>query len=121
MGPCNIPERFIGEDYSRFVLRGYMDTDGCICAVNNNGNRYPRIEMKISPSPMQGQLIELPVRNGFRPQVSRLDRGKVRVTLAGLENLERWNQRIGFSNPRNQMVADSFLRRGIAHPYKTLC
>jgi hypothetical protein len=38
-----IPERFLKPPLDRLVIRGYMDTDGCIAAVDNNGTRYPRI------------------------------------------------------------------------------
>lgn len=92
-----------------FVLRGYMDTDGCVCRVNNNGKLYPRIEMKICPSPMQDQIIHLLRLYGFNPQISLLDRGKVRVTLAGVKNLKNWSSIIGFSNPRNSKIAEFFL------------
>lgn len=105
-----VPSRFMAAPLDKLVIRGYMDTDGCVCAVNNNGIRYPRIEMKISPSPMQAQLIGILSNNGFRPQVNRLEKGKVRVVLAGMGNLKRWNETIGFSNPRNQKMADSFLK-----------
>ncbi|MFH0884084.1 MAG: hypothetical protein V1861_00045 [Candidatus Micrarchaeota archaeon] len=104
-----IPSRFLNPPLDRLVLRGYMDTDGCIAAVDNNGIRYPRIEMKISPSPMQGQLIEILKRNGFRPQINRLERGKVRVALSGMANLAKWSEDIGYSNERNLWVARSFL------------
>ncbi|MEW6748210.1 MAG: hypothetical protein AB1295_00675 [Candidatus Micrarchaeota archaeon] len=108
-GRARIPERFLEVPLDRYVLRGYMDTDGCVCAVNNNGIRYPRIEMKICPSPMQGQLIRAMLRNGFRPQINSLERGKIRVVLAGLKNLALWSRGVGFSNERNLSMAKSFL------------
>ncbi len=104
-----IPKRFLHPPLDKLVLRGYMDTDGCIAVVNNNGIRYPRIEMKICPSPMQQQLIEIMASNRFQPQVNHLERGKVRVVLAGKEKLRKWFDNIGFSNERNLMVARSFL------------
>ncbi len=104
-----VPSRFLIPPLDKLVVRGYMDTDGCICVVNNNGIRYPRIEMKISPSPMQMQLIEILRNNGFEPQINKLERGKVRVVLAGRKNLKTWVSTIGFSNERNIKIADSFL------------
>jgi len=88
-----------------------MDTDGCVCAVNNNGTRYPRIEMKISPAPMQSQLIGILRRNGFKPQINKMEKGKARVALSGLKKLALWKNEIGFSNQRNELVARSFLNR----------
>jgi len=103
-----IPNKFLCSPLDKLILRGYMDTDGCIAVVNNNGNRYPRIEMKICPSPMQQQLIDIMASNGFQPQVNNLERGKVRVVLAGKEKLRKWFDNIGFSNERNLKVARSF-------------
>ncbi|MEW6721987.1 MAG: hypothetical protein AB1324_01875 [Candidatus Micrarchaeota archaeon] len=115
---ATIPMAFTKHRYGRLVVRGYMDTDGCICVVNNNGIRYPRIEMKICPSPMQEQFIGILIQNGFKPQISKLEKGKVRVTLAGIGNLKRWNELIGFSNERNQKVANSFLGETTTQHYK---
>lgn len=109
-GRAIVPERFLRPPLDKLVLRGYMDTDGCVCAVNNNGIRYPRIEMKISPAPMQHQLIGILRRNGFVPQINRIERGKVRIALSGLKNLALWEKEIGFSNERNKLVALSFLK-----------
>jgi len=105
-----VPERFLKPPSDRWILRGYMDTDGCISVVNNNGIRYPRIEMKICPSPMQNQLIRFMQQNGLEPQINRLEKGKVRVVLAGMKKLRKWNDLIGFSNERNLKVAFSFLK-----------
>jgi len=110
-GRAVVPERFMEPPLDKLVIRGYMDTDGCIAVVNNNGIRYPRIEMKICPSPMQKQLIQILEQNGFEPQINRLERGKARVVLAGLRNLWKWNESIGFSNSRNIRVAESFLTK----------
>ncbi len=104
-----IPNSLLSPSLGLFVLRGYMDTDGCVCRVKNNGKLYPRIELKICPSPMQNQLISLMRLYGFTPQVSLLDRGKVRVTLAGFKNLTKWFSVVGSSNPRNLEVARFFL------------
>ena len=58
------------------VLRGYMDTDGCVVIFNNNGTKYPRLEMKVCPSPMQNQFIEILKKHHFEPRVN--DIGKVK-------------------------------------------
>jgi len=107
-GRARIPARFMQPPYDFDVLRGYMDTDGCVCAVMNNGSLYPRIEMKVSPSPMQGQLISILRLHGFDPRVVSMERGKVRIVLSGLDKLARWIRLIGFHNPRNAKAADRF-------------
>ncbi len=60
-----IPDQFCNNQLGRNVLRGYFDTDGCITIMNNNGIKYPRLEMKISPSPMQMQFINILKENNL--------------------------------------------------------
>ena len=108
-GRAVIPSYFLRTPLDLFVMRGYMDTDGCICVVNNNGIRYPRIEMKICPSPMQSQFIQILTKYGFEPQINHLEKGKIRIALCGINKLKRWDSLIGFSNKRNITVARSFL------------
>ncbi|MFA4886839.1 MAG: hypothetical protein WC595_01375, partial [Candidatus Nanoarchaeia archaeon] len=52
-GKAKIPESLLVERNYPSLLKGYFDTDGCIVDTNNNGTRYPRVEMKICKSPMQ--------------------------------------------------------------------
>jgi len=105
-----IPKIFLKNNLALKVVRGYMDTDGCITNMNNNGIRYPRIEMKICPSPMQNQIIDILEENGFEPRVNKIGKGKIRIMLAGRRKLRKWQDVIGFSNERNQKVADYFLK-----------
>ncbi|MFA5076862.1 MAG: LAGLIDADG family homing endonuclease [Candidatus Micrarchaeia archaeon] len=105
---ARVPQEFLSLKSLPALLRGYMDTDGCVTVANNNGIRYPRIEMKICPSPMQKQLILGLRRLGFSPRVYSIGRGKVRVVLAGTANLRKWNERIGFSNAKNISRYESF-------------
>lgn len=109
-GTAIIPKSFLNKKLGLKVLRGYMDTDGCITNMNNNGIRYPRIEMKICPSPMQSQIIDILEENGFEPRVNNIGNGMIRIMLAGKRKLRKWQDVIGFSNERNQKVADYFLK-----------
>ncbi|VVB98625.1 DNA polymerase [uncultured archaeon] len=108
---ASVPKKFLVHRLASHVLRGYLDTDGCITIANNNGIRYPRIEMKISPYQMQGQLVSALKSLGFEPRVYAIGRGKVRVVLPGMKNLEKWHRNIGFSNKKNSMRAESFMSR----------
>ena len=80
------------------VLRGYFDTDGCVVITNNNGTLYPRIEMKVCPSPMQNQLIDGLNRYGFKFGVYQIGKGKVRIQLNGKTQLYKWFKLIGSKN-----------------------
>ena len=104
-GRARIPQKFLEKRLARFVLRGYMDTDGCITVFDNNGTEYPRIEMKVCPSPMQKQLVHAITSFGIEPRVNPLDRGKIRIMIAGRKKLIMWKKEIGFSNPRNGKIA----------------
>ena len=104
-----VPKRFMKKRLARFVLRGYMDTDGCISVFDNNGMEYPRIEMKVCPSPMQTQLVCAIDSIGIKHRINRLDRGKVRIMIPGIKRLMQWNEEIGFSNPRNGKIAEKII------------
>jgi hypothetical protein len=98
---AKIPEFYLNNELELLVLRGYLDTDGCVTITNNNGILYPQIEMKICPSPMQNQFIDILKRRGFRFQVNDIGKGKVRIRLNGKKQVYKWNKEIGFSNPKH--------------------
>ncbi len=104
-----IPKQFITPELELFVVRGYFDTDGSVVVANNNGTIYPRLEMKISPSPMQAQFIDILKRRGFHFGVYQIGKGKVRVQLNGRDSLRKWYDEIGFSNYKHLKKAEAFL------------
>ena len=95
---ARIPEQFMNKKLGKHVLRGYFDTDGCVAITNNNGTVYPRLEMKIMPSPMKEQFQELLDLYGFNYGVYEIGRGEVRIQMNGKIQLEKWRNEIGFSN-----------------------
>ena len=105
---ARIPEWVFRENLEKLVLRGYFDTDGSVVITNNNGTRYPRLEMKISPSPMQEEFIKIVKTLGFRYGVYDIGKGKVRIQINGKDELVKWNNLVGFSNPKHQRKCDSF-------------
>jgi len=98
---ARIPKLLFNSPFDIFVLRGYFDTDGCIAIVNNNGKEYPRLEMKISPSPMQKQFIEILKKYNFRFGAYQIGRGKVRIQINGIRQLKKWSNLVGFSNRKH--------------------
>ncbi|MBT4111389.1 hypothetical protein HOE37_06015 [Candidatus Woesearchaeota archaeon] len=106
---ARIPGWIFNQNLERFVLRGYFDTDGCVVITNNNGTRYPRLEMKVSPSPMQNQFVKIIDKLGFRFGVYNIGKGKVRIQMNGKEQLRKWNELVGFSNKKHQRKSDSFI------------
>lgn len=106
---AKIPPWVFEKGLERYVIRGYFDTDGCVVITNNNGVIYPRLEMKVSPSPMQDQFITILQKYGFNFGAYAIGKGKVRIQLNGKRELEKWNKLIGFSNPKHQRKCDFFL------------
>lgn len=104
-----VPDCFIRRNLELFVIRGYFDTDGSVVITNNNGTIYPRLEMKVSPSPMQAQFIDILRRHGFHFGVYQIGKGKVRIQLNGKGQLKKWYEEIGFSNPRRLERAKMFV------------
>lgn len=97
-----IPKAFLNNNLDIFVLRGYFDTDGCLATTNNNGAIYPRLEMKVCPSPMQNQFIDILTKYNFKFGVYDIGKGKVRIQLNGKKQLEKWIKIVGFSNTKHK-------------------
>ena len=106
-----IPTRFLSQELGVYVIRGYFDTDGCIVTTNNNGTMYPRLEMKVSPSPMQQQFVDLLNGYGFNFGVYQIGKGKVRIQLNGKKELKKWIELIGFSNLKNLKKIKRFAQK----------
>ena len=102
-----IPARFLRSPLDLCVLRGYFDTDGSVVIANNNGISYARLEMKISPSPMQQQLLKILKKNCFAYHAYAIGKGKVRVQMNGREELRKWMQLVGFHNEKHARRARS--------------
>ena len=93
-----IPSEFQEGVYGLRVLRGYCDTDGSLVITNNNGTVYPRIEMKVCPSPMLAQFVDILTAAGFRFGVYNVINEEVRIQINGLKQVMKWKQLVGFSN-----------------------
>lgn len=107
-GRAEIPEKYTAEKFRKEVLRGYFDTDGSLVLTDNNGYLYPRLEMKISHSPMQEQFIQLIENEGFRFGDYELEKGKIRIQMNGKEQLQKWVEEIGFNNQRHLTKLERF-------------
>ena len=108
---ATIPKEFLKFDLA--VLRGYFDTDGSVVITNNNGTIYPRLEMKVCPSPMQGQFVQILRKHKFRFGVYEIGRGEVRIQMNGKKELKKWSNLVGFSNKKHLRKAQRFLKNKI--------
>ena len=98
---ASIPSNFLKPHLIKLVIRGYFDTDGCVTMTNNNGSLYPRLEMKIQPSPMQKQFVDAIKKLGFKANFYNIGKEKIRVQINGKKQLNKWMKEIGLSNKRH--------------------
>lgn len=101
MGQGNNPARYLSKSLRKYVLRGLFDTDGSVVVTDNNGHKYPRLEIKISPSPMQNQIINIVTASGFNCNIYKLNKEKVRLQINGVKELKRWKRLVGSNNPKH--------------------
>mgnify|MGYP001601439943 FL=1 len=89
------------EEYIKACIRGMIDTDGCVhrkVRKEHNGIEYRSIGITFCSlsKPLQLSFIKLLNTIGFRVSIS----GKT-IYLCGKEQIERYVQEIGFSNPKH--------------------
>ena len=106
-----IPKKFAKGKLALWVLRGLFDTDGSVTIFNNNGKNYPRIEIRISPSPDQNQVIKILQENKFNFKIQKLEKGKIKIRISGKNELKEWFNRIGSSNKYYLERAKPFLSK----------
>lgn len=104
-----VPSAFLNDNLDLLVMRGYFDTDGALVTTNNNGTIYPRLEMKVCPSPMQSQFVSILKKYNFKFGAYQIGKGKVRIQLNGKVQLENWIRLVGFSNQKNSDKIKRFL------------
>jgi hypothetical protein len=109
-----IPHFYINSNFEVGVLRGYFDTDGSVVITNNNGTIYPRLEMKICPSPMQNQFIKILNNLGFKFGVYQIGNGEIRIQINGKNEFLKWVQKIGFRNPKHIIKVKKIAGTGIS-------
>lgn len=70
-GKVRIPSWVFKNHLELDSLRGLFDTDGCVAFDKQNREvpYYPRLEVKISPSPLSHQVPEVLTRYNFRHSV----------------------------------------------------
>ncbi|MBN1793316.1 hypothetical protein JW826_06550 [Candidatus Woesearchaeota archaeon] len=107
---AKVPDWIFENKYQAQVLRGYFDTDDCLVITNNNGTKYPRLKMKIGPSPMQKQFIRILEEMGFNFGIYQIGKGKVRVQMNRKKELRKWIKEVGLSNKKHEMKAMQFIQ-----------
>ena len=104
-----IPEKYTQGKLALFVLRGLFDTDGSVTIFKNNGIIYPRLELRICPSPVKNQIVDILKENNIRFTIQKLDKGKIKIRISGRKELKNWFDKIGSSNKLYIQRAKQFL------------
>ncbi len=99
-----IPSFIFQEGLEKHFLRGLFDTDGCVIfdRQNKKEHAYPRLELKMLPSPMRKQTLEILSNLEYRPITSAQQNGCIRIQMNGKKILEKWVNEIKFHNPRHE-------------------
>lgn len=104
-----IPKQFFKRELHPYLLRGLFDKDGSVTIFNNNGIIYPRIKIKICPSPAQKKFIVILNQLGFNYKIQNLDKGEIRIRISGKKELKKWFDIVGSSNQLYINKAKQFL------------
>ncbi len=112
-----IPQKILSNwELAKCTIRGIVDTDGSVFAVKKpRVDRYPSIEITTISKVMILQLKQILELNGFR--VSKIWQFKSKLSknigyrfgLNGKQNLKKWIEEIGFSNPYKLQRAYEYL------------
>ena len=106
-----IPAKFLKKELYPYFIRWLFDTDGSVTIFNNNGTIYPRIEIKICPSPSQKQFIGILNELSFNYKIQELDKKEIRIRISGVKELKKWFEIVGSSNQEYIKRADRFLKK----------
>ncbi len=101
-------------NHAKHTIRGIVDTDGSIFVANKSGcPNYPSIEITTTSIKLAEQLRSILLSNGFRVANIWCDRPRTpnslpsyKVPLNGKENVRKWLDEIGFSNPVKRRKAE---------------
>lgn len=114
--------RIIADNWNlaKHTIRGIVDTDGSVFTANKLGTpNYPSIEITTSSYLLALQLKEILEKQDFRvakiwQYKSKLSsRTTYKVPLNGYDNLAKWLEEIGFSNPNklNRAISASKIKK----------
>ena len=116
-----VPDQISADwELTKHTIRGLVDTDGSVFVTKKPGIlRYPSIELNTINQKLAIQLRELLIKRGFRVTkiwshfplkgYKNAKRG-YKVCLNGQNNLKKWINEIGFSNPYKLERALNFLK-----------
>lgn len=119
-GPkINIPKCFYEKDLLRYIVAGFMATDGSLVLTKNPNKYYPRIEGNGISETLIKQIQEYFLSLGMNGAFYLAKRKNVnskyntqqqyRFQFNGKDNLLKFNELVGFANPKHQKKFEDFL------------
>jgi hypothetical protein len=119
-GPnINIPKHFYDKKLVKYVVAGFMATDGSLVLTKNPNKYYPRIEANGISKPLIEQvhafLISIGMNGAFylakrkNPNSSYNVQQQYRFQFNGMKNLLLFHDLIGFANPKYEEKFINFL------------
>ena len=109
-GEIEIPERILALPPAKInkVIRGLLDTDGCISARRDEKYRYPYVFICSKSKKLLGQIKIILRGQGINAYIHADT-----VVVRGKENFRRWFELVGSSNPRNLERYTCWLKTGV--------
>ena len=103
-----IPKQILNKDcYKKAFLKGFIGTDGSVNTFLANKKKvYPRVEMCNVSKNLMSQINGILKSFGFRTSTWLIHRNhprwqeEIRLTVNGFKMLKKWNDLIGFNNPK---------------------
>lgn len=116
-GQISIPNSIIKLPIEKInnLIRGLLDTDGCISARKHENYKYPHIIITTSSNLLREQLRNLLRQQGFPAYINNLN-----LVVKGNKNFKKWFELIGSSNPRNINKYKEWLETGKIKPFAGL-
>ncbi len=109
---------FFGEKYYREIIKGYFATDGCLVLTNNNGIIYPRIEFSSISKVLLKQVLDYLKKEGIQGSLYVSHKYEnnwnnlYRIQFNGKNNLEKFIEKIGFTNPKHKKKYEKWKKNG---------
>jgi len=117
-----IPEKLINWKYSKHIIRGIFESDGCIFFSKSKVFKYPtypRLEIRTSSNKLKDQLMEILKERGFK--IRLIDKCKTcKIYLSGPRMLNKWVKEIGISNIKNKTKINLWKKLGYYIPKTNL-
>lgn len=115
----SIPSIFYEKDLIKYVLQGFMATDGSLVLTKNPNKYYPRLEAHVIAKDLVKEFYEYLLKMGLKGNFYKCKRKKdvrewntkeqYRFQFNGKDNLILFDRVIGFVNPKMKEKYNKFI------------